>query len=55
MSKNKKERRVKVGWVFLVILQLVFDAISRIIVGMDFINPERFLIEGIEPKGKAHE
>jgi hypothetical protein len=48
MSKNKKKRRVKIGWVFFIILQLTLDAISRIIKSVDFINPEGFLIEGGE-------
>jgi hypothetical protein len=54
MSENKKKRRVKVGWIFFVILYLVFNAISRIIVSMDFVNPEGFLVEGVESQGKTY-
>jgi hypothetical protein len=53
MSENKEKRGVKVSWVFFVILQLVLDTISRIIISVNFVNPEGFLIEGVEPKGKA--
>jgi hypothetical protein len=49
MSENKKKRGMKVSWVFFVILQLVLDTISRIIESMDFVNPEGFLIEGVDP------
>jgi hypothetical protein len=54
MGENKKKRGVKVGWVFFVILYLVFNAISRIIVSMDFVNPEGFLVVGIESQGKTY-
>jgi len=46
---------MKVGWILLIIFQLVFKAISRIIKGMDLINPERFLVKGVESQGKADE
>jgi hypothetical protein len=55
MSENKKKRRVKVGWIFFVILYLVLDPVSRIIVSMDFINPKGFLIESVESQGKAYQ
>lgn len=45
---------MKVGWVLFVILQLVLDVISRIIEGMDFVNPDGFLIEGVESQGKPY-
>jgi hypothetical protein len=48
MSENKKKRRVEVGWVFFVELKLVLDPVSRIVVSVYFINPEGFLIEGVE-------
>ena len=54
MSEYKKKRRVKVGWVFFVILQLGLDTIPRIIVSMDFVNPEGFLIEGVKSQGKTY-
>ena len=55
MGENKKKGRVKVCWIFFVILYLVFNAISRIIVSMDFVNPEGFLIEGVESEGKTYD
>jgi hypothetical protein len=47
MGEDKEERRVQECRIVLVKLQLILEIISRIIIGMDFIHPERFLIEGI--------
>jgi hypothetical protein len=46
---------MKVRRILFIILQLIFYSISRIIKGMDFVNPERFLAEGVESQSKADE
>ena len=46
---------MKVRRILFIILQLIFYTISRIIEGMDFVNPERFLVEGVESQSKADE
>ena len=46
---------MKVCRILLIIFQLTFKTISRIIEGMDFVNPEGFLVEGVESQGEANE
>ena len=55
MGEYKKEGRVEEGWILFVKLQLALKVISRVIKCMNLIEPERFLIEGVEPQGKADE
>ena len=54
MSEGKEERRVKESRILLVKFQLVFDAISRIVESVDFIQPEGFLVKGIGPQSKTN-
>jgi hypothetical protein len=49
MSENKKKRGMKVGGVYFVKVYLSFEIISRVIKGMNLIDPEGFLIEGVDP------
>jgi hypothetical protein len=49
MGEDIKQGRMKVCRILFIIFQLAFKTISRIIEGMDFVNPEGFLIEGIDP------
>ena len=55
MGEDKKQRRMEIRGVLFVEFYLVFEVISRVIECMDFIHPERFLVEGIESQGKAYE
>jgi len=55
MRKDKKQGRVKVGWILFIKFYLAFEIVPRIIECMDFIDPEGFLIEGVKPQGKADE
>ena len=52
MGENKKEGRVKISWIFFIKFCLGSKIIPRVIEGMDFINPERLVIKGIEPQGE---
>jgi hypothetical protein len=53
MGEDEEQRRMKKGWVLLIEFDLTLEIIPGIIVGMDFIHPERFLIKGVKPQGKA--
>jgi hypothetical protein len=55
MGENKKKRRVQKSRVAFVKLQLIPKIISRIIIRMNFIHPEGFFIEGVEPQSETHE
>jgi len=55
VGKDEEERRMKVSWIPLVKFYLASEIISRIIVSMDFVEPERFLIKSIEPQGEPQE
>jgi hypothetical protein len=46
---------MKVRRILFIIFQLISYTISRIIEGVDFVNPERFLVEGVESQSKADE
>jgi hypothetical protein len=43
----------KVSRVFFEVFDLTLNPFSGVIIGVDFINPERFMIEGIESQGEA--
>jgi hypothetical protein len=49
MGEDIKQWRMKVCRILFIIFQLAFKVISRIIEGMDLINPKGFLIEGVDP------
>jgi len=55
VGENEEQRGVKISRVFLIIAELPSQTISRIIEGMDLINPKRFSIETIESQGKSQE
>ncbi len=55
MAENEEERGVQVIRILLIECELVSQAVSRIIVSVHFVEPERFLIERIEPECKAQE
>jgi hypothetical protein len=44
----------QVSRLFPKILQLPGQALSRVIKGVDLINPKRFLIKPIDPESKAY-
>ena len=50
MGENIEKGGVKeVSRMFFEIFYLTFKTFSGVIIGVDFINPKRFLIKGIEP------
>jgi hypothetical protein len=53
MSENKEKGGMKISWVILIIFQLAIDVISRVVESMYFIDPERFLVKGIESQSKT--
>jgi hypothetical protein len=55
MGEDEEEGRMEKAGVTFIKFYLVFEVIPGIIEGMDFINPEGFLVEGIEPQGKSHQ
>ena len=55
MGQNKEERRVKIRRVFLIEVDLTLERISGGLKGIDFIEPEGFLVEGITAQGKSQE
>jgi hypothetical protein len=55
MGENKKKRRMQKGRVAFVKFQLIPKIISRIIIRVDFVHPEGFLIEGVEPQSETYE
>jgi hypothetical protein len=54
MGEDEEEGRMKKVGVSFIKFYLVFEVIPGVIEGMDFIQPEGFLIEGIKPQGKAY-
>jgi hypothetical protein len=55
MGEDEEERGVKIRGVLFIKFYLAFEVISGVIEGVDFINPEGFLVEGIEPQGEAYD
>jgi hypothetical protein len=53
MGEDEEERRVKIRGVLFIKFYLAFEIIPGVIEGVDFIHPEGFLVEGIEPQGEA--
>jgi hypothetical protein len=54
MSDNIKEWWMEVSWVLFVKFELPSETVAGIIIGMNFIHPERLLIEGMESQGKPY-
>jgi hypothetical protein len=46
---------MKRGWILFIIFYLLFEIVFRIVESMDFVNPERLLVEGVDSKGKPYE
>jgi hypothetical protein len=55
VGENKEKGRMEKGRIVLVKLQLILKIISRIIIRVDFIHPEGFLIEAVKPQSKTYE
>jgi len=53
MRQHKKQGRVEISGIFPIKIYLPFKIISRIVEGMDFINPERSLIKGVKSQSEA--
>ena len=54
VGEDEEEGRMKKGGVLPIEFDLTFEIIPGIIVGMDLIHPERFLIKGVKPQGKGY-
>jgi len=54
VCEDEEEGRMKIRRILFVKFYLVFEVISGVIEGMDFIHPEGLLIEGVEPQDKAY-
>jgi len=55
MGENKEKGRVEIRWILLIKFYLASEIIPRIIEGVDFIDPERFLIKGVKSEYKTYE
>jgi hypothetical protein len=55
MGEDKKQRRVEKRRILLIEFYLVLETISRIIEGMDLINPKGLFVKGIEPQCQTNE
>jgi hypothetical protein len=53
MGQNKEKGRMKIRRVLLIKFYLPSKIISRVIEGVDFIYPERFLVKCVKPQGKT--
>ena len=53
MGKDEEEGRMKIRRILLIKFDLPFEIVSGVVEGMDFVCPERLLIKGVKPKGKA--
>jgi hypothetical protein len=49
VCKDEEERELKMGRILLVVSYLASQIVSRFIEGMNFVDPERFFVEGVEP------
>jgi hypothetical protein len=56
MGKEIKEGGMKkVGWILFKVFYLVFNPLPRIIEGMNFVDPEGFLIKMVKPQGESND
>jgi hypothetical protein len=55
VGEDEKEWGVKVGWILLVISELIYKAVPRFIERVDFVDPERFFVEVVESEGEPDE
>ena len=56
MGKEIKEGGMKkVGWMLFKVFYLVFNPLPRIIEGMNFVDPEGFLIKSVEPQCESND
>ena len=54
VCEDEEEGRMKEAGIFFVKFYLVFEVISGVIEGMDFIHPEGLLIESVEPQSETY-
>jgi hypothetical protein len=54
MRKDKEKGRMKIGRILLIKFDLPSEIVSGIVEGMDFVYPEGFFVEGVEPQSKTH-
>jgi hypothetical protein len=54
VGENEEKGRVKIRRILFIEFYLAFEVVSGVIEGMDFVHPERFLIESVEPQRKAY-
>jgi hypothetical protein len=55
MSEDEEKGRMKGGRIFFMKIDLGLEVISGVVKSVDFVQPERFLVEGIESEGKSNE
>jgi len=53
VGENEEKGRMKIRWILFIEFYLAFEVVSGVIEGMDFVHPERFLIESVEPQCKT--
>jgi len=54
VGENEEKGRMKIRWILFIEFYLAFEVVSGVIEGMDFVHPERFLIESVESQRKAY-
>jgi hypothetical protein len=54
VCEDEEEGRMKIRRILFVKFYLVFEVISGVIEGMDFIHPEGLLIESVEPQSETY-
>ena len=55
MGKEIKEGGMKkIGWMLFKVFYLVFNPLPRIIEGMNFVDPEGFLIKSVESQSEPN-
>jgi len=55
MGKDEEEGRMKISRILLIKFNLPSEIVSGVIEGVDFIYPERFVVEGVKPQSKTYE
>jgi hypothetical protein len=53
VGKDEEEGRMKIRRILFIQFYLAFEIISRIVVSMDFVEPERFFVKSVEPQTEA--
>lgn len=55
MCEDEEKGRVKVSGIFSIKFQLAPEVVPRVIQGMNFVHPERFLVKVVEPQSNTEE